>query len=141
MIPSTEGFHPIPHEFIDRGDSSFWEKNWHFSHSSDFPLIGFNLSDDLLEVAHLLSCDHVVKIWWQFVLIWPQIERILIGSDFWAFCFYADSRFPHSSGFTHGQSTTSMLATSKTYFSTSSLADLNCGQSTPWSRTVRSSFF
>jgi hypothetical protein len=53
-----------------------------FSFSFDFPLIGFKLGDDLLGVAHLLPYDHVVKIWWQFILIWPQIGRFLVGGDF-----------------------------------------------------------
>jgi hypothetical protein len=67
---STEGNHPIPHEFIDWDESS---SRVSFSCSSeflDFPLIGFKLGNDLLGVAHILHCDHVVKIWWQLVLIW-----------------------------------------------------------------------
>jgi hypothetical protein len=56
--------------------------NRFFSFSFDFLLIGFKLGDDLLGVAHLLPCDHVVKIWWQLVLIWPQIGRFLVGGDF-----------------------------------------------------------
>jgi hypothetical protein len=50
-------------------------------------LIGFKLGDDLLGVSHLLPCDHVVKIWWQLVLIWPQIGRFFVGEDF------SDARF------------------------------------------------
>jgi hypothetical protein len=70
------------------------EKNRRFSRSSYFPLIGLKLGDGLSEVAHLLPCDHVVKIWWQLVLIWPQIEWILVGGDLLAICsvMFRDSR-------------------------------------------------
>jgi hypothetical protein len=82
LILFTEGFHLIPHEFIDWDDSSFGEEKWHFSRSSNFPLIGFKLGDDLLGVAHPLPCDSLVQIWWQLVLIWPQIGRFGVLGDF-----------------------------------------------------------
>jgi hypothetical protein len=79
---STEGNHLVPHEFIDRDESI---SRVSFSCSSeflDFPLIYFKLGDDLLGVAHLLPCDHVVKIWWELVLICPQIGSFFVGGDF-----------------------------------------------------------
>jgi hypothetical protein len=44
-------------------------KNRCFSFSFDFPLIGFKLGDDLLEVAPLLPCDHAHQVSWQLVKI------------------------------------------------------------------------
>jgi hypothetical protein len=51
-------------------------KNRCFSFPFDFLLIVFKLGDDLLEVAPLLPCDHAYQVWWQLVLIWPQIGKI-----------------------------------------------------------------
>ena len=82
MSLSTEGFHLIPHEFIDQGESSFRVGNQCSSGFLDFPLISFKLGDDLIGVAHLLPCDHVVKIWWQLILIWSQIRIFLAPGDF-----------------------------------------------------------
>ena len=33
-----------------------------------------------------MRCDHLVRIWWQLVLIWPQIGRICVLGDFRAHC-------------------------------------------------------
>jgi hypothetical protein len=59
-----------------------------------FPLIGFKLGDDLLEVAPLLSCDHAHQVSWQLVKIWPQIGRSKTGGDFRSslFLLFRDSR-------------------------------------------------
>jgi hypothetical protein len=59
----------------------FGEKNRCFSRSSDFPLIGFKLGDDLLEIAPQLPYDYAHEVWWQLVLIWPQNRRIEGGGD------------------------------------------------------------
>jgi hypothetical protein len=79
----------------------------------DFPLIGFKLGDDLLGVAHLLPCDHVVKIWWQLVLIWPQIGIFLAPGDFWATLFVLISRLADSPPLTPLQSAVIVHVTSR----------------------------
>ena len=69
-----------------------------------FPLIGFKLGDDILGVAHLLPCDHVVKIWWQLVWIWPQIGIFLTLGIFRATLFVLISRLEYSPPLTTRQS-------------------------------------
>jgi hypothetical protein len=91
LILFTKGFHLIPHKFIDWDDSSFGEENRCFSHSSNFPLIGFKLDDDLLGVAQPLPCDPLVQIWGQLVLIWSQIGWFGVLDDFWD-CWNATHR-------------------------------------------------
>jgi hypothetical protein len=71
---STEGNQPIPHELTDQAIS--WSRSQElvfFFLSFDFPLIGFKLDDDLLEIAPLLPCNLEDQVWLQLVLIWPQI--------------------------------------------------------------------
>ena len=76
-----------------------------FLFSFIFPLIGFKLGDDLLGVAHLSPCDLVVQIWWQLVLIWPQIGFFFDPGDFWVILFVLISRSANSLQLCRGQST------------------------------------
>jgi hypothetical protein len=52
----------------------------------DFPLIGFKLGNDLLGVAHLLSCDHVVKFWWQLFWFGHKLGGFWLEAIFWMLC-------------------------------------------------------
>jgi hypothetical protein len=61
---AIEGNQLIPNELVDRVDFMARFQKTFFPFPFDFLLIGFKLGDDLLEVAHLLPCDHMVKILW-----------------------------------------------------------------------------
>jgi hypothetical protein len=111
-------------------------KNRYFLFSFDLPLMGFKLGDDLLEVPPLLPCDNAYQVWWQLVLIWPQIRRTKGGGDFSELSVLADSWFTDSPPVNHGQSGTQgqncvLLGVFWT---------LNCGQSVPSGRQSETKF-
>ena len=80
LIPSTVGFHLIPHEFIDRGESSSRGEKLGFVTFSCFPLIGFVLGDDLLGVAYQFCGDPLCKVSSHSELIWSSFGSWIIFS-------------------------------------------------------------
>jgi hypothetical protein len=69
LIPSTEGFHLNPYEFIDRDESSSKVDKLGFIAFFYFPLINFVLGDDFLGVAYQLGDDSLCKVSSRFELI------------------------------------------------------------------------